>query len=37
MISSSQINWPGLVADGERLGMGIEQEEEYFRDERSRR
>jgi tetratricopeptide (TPR) repeat protein len=36
MISSNQINWPRLVADGERLGIGIEQEEEYFRDERSR-
>jgi tetratricopeptide (TPR) repeat protein len=36
MISSNQINWPLLVADGERLGIGIEQEEEYFRDERSR-
>jgi len=36
MISSNQINWPRLAADGERLGIGIEQEEEYFRDERSR-
>jgi tetratricopeptide (TPR) repeat protein len=36
MFSSNQINWPLLVADGERLGIGIEQEEEYFRDERSR-
>jgi tetratricopeptide (TPR) repeat protein len=36
MISSNQINWPRLVADGERLGIGIEQEEEYFRDERTR-
>jgi tetratricopeptide (TPR) repeat protein len=36
MISSNQINWPRLVADGERLGIGIEQAEEYFRDERSR-
>jgi tetratricopeptide (TPR) repeat protein len=31
MISSGTINWPQLVADGERVGMGIEQEENYFR------
>ena len=31
MISSGNINWPQLVADGERLGMGIEQEEDDFR------
>ena len=37
MISSGKINWPQLVADGERLGIGIEQEEEYFRDEYARR
>ena len=37
MISSGTINAPQLVADGERLGIGIEQEEEYFRDEHFRR
>jgi tetratricopeptide (TPR) repeat protein len=37
MISSGTINWPQLVADGERLGIGIEQEEEYFRDQYARR
>ena len=37
IISSGKINGPQLVADGERLGIGIEQEEEYFRDEHFRR
>ena len=37
MISSGNISWPQLVADGERLGIGIEQEEEYFRDQYARR
>jgi len=36
MISSGKIDWPQLVANGERLGIGIEQEEEYFRDEYAR-
>jgi tetratricopeptide (TPR) repeat protein len=36
MISSGKIDWPQLIADGERLGIGIEQEEEYFRDEYAR-
>ena len=31
MISSGKINGPQLVADGERLGIGIEQEENDFR------
>jgi hypothetical protein len=37
MISSGKIDWPQLVAGGEKLGIGIEQEEEYFRDEYARR
>jgi tetratricopeptide (TPR) repeat protein len=37
MISSGKIDWPKLVADGEKFGIGIEQEEEYFRDEYARR
>jgi tetratricopeptide (TPR) repeat protein len=37
MISSGTINWAQLVADGEKVGIGIEQEEEYFRDEYARR
>ena len=37
MISSDKIDWPQLVANGERFGIGIEQEEEYFRDEYARR
>ena len=32
MISSGKIDWPQLIADGERLGIGIEQEEENFRN-----
>ena len=35
MISSGTISWPQLVADGERVGMGIEQEENYFRTQDS--
>jgi hypothetical protein len=30
MISSSQIDWPRLIADGERLGLAIIQEEQNF-------
>jgi tetratricopeptide (TPR) repeat protein len=31
MISSGKINWTQLIADAERLGIGIEQEEDDFR------
>ena len=31
MISSGKIDWPRLIADGEALGIGIEQEEDDFR------
>jgi tetratricopeptide (TPR) repeat protein len=31
MISSGKIDWPKLIADGERLGIAIEQEEQNFR------
>ena len=31
MISSGNINWPQLIADGERLGIRIENEEDYYR------
>src|SRR4029077_10860132 len=31
MISSGKIDWHKLVADGERLGIAIEQEEQNFR------
>jgi tetratricopeptide (TPR) repeat protein len=31
IISSDNIDWPQLVADGEHLGMRIEDEEDYFR------
>jgi tetratricopeptide (TPR) repeat protein len=37
MISSGKIDWPQLAAGGERVGLGIEQEEEYFRDQYARR
>ena len=37
MISSGKIDWPQLIADGERLGIGIEQEEENFRNFFARR
>jgi len=37
MISSGKINWPQLVSDGERLGIGIEKEEDIFREEFGRR
>ena len=30
MISSGKIDWPRLIADGERLGIAIEQEEQNF-------
>jgi hypothetical protein len=31
MISSGKIDWPKLVADGERLGIRVEQEEQNYR------
>jgi tetratricopeptide (TPR) repeat protein len=31
MISSGNIDWPKLIADGERLGIRVEQEEQNFR------
>src|SRR5215475_3135447 len=31
MISSGKIDWRRLIANGERLGIGIEQEEDYYR------
>jgi tetratricopeptide (TPR) repeat protein len=31
MISSGNIDWPKLVADGERLGIRVEQEEQNYR------
>jgi hypothetical protein len=31
MISSGKIDWSQLIADGESLGIGIEQEEDDFR------
>ena len=31
MISSGKINWSQLIADGENLGIAIEQEEDDFR------
>ena len=30
MISSGKIDWPKLIADGERLGITVEQEEQNF-------
>src|SRR5215475_10932710 len=36
MISSGKIDWPQLVAGGERVGIGIENEEEIYRDEYAR-
>jgi tetratricopeptide (TPR) repeat protein len=36
MISSGKIDWPKLVADGEKFGIGIENEEEIYRDEYAR-
>jgi tetratricopeptide (TPR) repeat protein len=33
MISSGNIDWPKLVADGERLGIAIEQEDDKFRQQ----
>ena len=33
MISSGKINWSQLAADAERLGVRIEEEENYFRTE----
>jgi hypothetical protein len=37
MISSGKIDWPNLIADGERLGIAIEQEEDNFRVQNVRR
>src|SRR5499425_215693 len=37
MISSGKIDWPQLVANGERLGIGMEKEEDIFREEFARR
>jgi len=37
MIASGKIDWPRLIADGERLGIGIEKEEDIFREEFGRR
>jgi hypothetical protein len=31
MISSGKIDWPKLIADGERLGITVVQEEQNFR------
>jgi tetratricopeptide (TPR) repeat protein len=31
MISSGNIDWPKLIADGERLGIRVEQEEQNYR------
>ena len=31
MISGGKIDWSQLIADGESLGIGIEQEEDDFR------
>ena len=33
MISSGTINWAQLIADGERLGIRIENEEDYYREQ----
>jgi tetratricopeptide (TPR) repeat protein len=33
MISSGKIDWPKLIAAGERLGIAVEQEEQNFRVE----
>jgi len=33
MISSGKFNWPQLVSAGEALGIRVEQEEDYFRDD----
>ena len=33
MISSGNIDWPKLVADGESLGIAIEQEDDKFRQQ----
>jgi tetratricopeptide (TPR) repeat protein len=37
MISSGKINWAQLIADGERLGIRIENEEDYYRVQNYRR
>jgi tetratricopeptide (TPR) repeat protein len=31
MISSGKVDWPQLIANGERLGIRIENEEDYYR------
>jgi hypothetical protein len=36
MISSGKIDWPKLVADGERLGIAIEQEKQNSASESER-
>jgi tetratricopeptide (TPR) repeat protein len=33
MISSGNIDWPKLVADGERLGIAIEREDDMYRQD----
>jgi tetratricopeptide (TPR) repeat protein len=35
MISTGEINWPQLVAAGEALGIRVEEEEDYFRDDQT--
>jgi len=35
MISSGKVNWPQLVADGEALGIRVEQEEDFFRQDQT--
>ena len=37
MISSGKINWAQLIANGEQLGIRIENEEDYYRDQNYRR
>jgi tetratricopeptide (TPR) repeat protein len=37
MISSGKIDWAQLIADGERLGIRIENEEDYYRVQNYRR
>jgi hypothetical protein len=31
MISSGNIEWPGLLADGESVGLGVAQQQQTFR------
>jgi tetratricopeptide (TPR) repeat protein len=37
MISSGKIDWPQLIANGERLGIRVENEEDYYRVQNYRR